>query len=68
MPYRSPQTVVAVATPVDIKYSGFKSLNAFLKERAKEGLIEINDTGRGVVITGEDQFRVVGGWFTKTSV
>jgi len=60
--------VVTVVTPVDIKYSRFKSLAEFLKECAKEGLIEINEAKQGVVVTGKDEFRMAEGWFTKTSV
>jgi len=55
---------VATGTPVDIKYSGFKSLTAFLKESAKEGLIKIEETKRGVIVTSEKQFRVVKGQFS----
>lgn len=61
MPYRTPQTVVAVVAPVDIRYSRFKSLVEFLRESAEEGLIEIDETERGLVVTGKDQFRVVEG-------
>ena len=60
--------MVALVTPIDIKYSRFKSLDAFLREIAKEGLIEIDEIEGGVVVTGKDQFRVVEGWFMKTSV
>ena len=60
--------MVALVTPIDIKYSRFKSLDAFLRESAKEGLIEIDEIEGGVVVTGKDQFRVVEGWFMKTSV
>ena len=60
--------MVVLVTPIDIKYSRFKSLDAFLRESAKEGLIEIDEIEGGVVVTGKDQFRVVEGWFMKTSV
>ena len=39
-------------TLVDIKHSGLKSLTAFLKAHAKEGLIKIKETKGGMTITG----------------
>ena len=54
---------MAVSTPVDIKHSGFKSLTAFLKVRAKEGLIKIKETKAGVVVTGTNKLHVIKGWF-----
>ena len=39
---------------MDIKHSGFKSLTAFLKANAKEGLIKIKETKGGVVVTGTE--------------
>lgn len=54
LPYRSSQLTKVATTPVDIKHSGFKSLNVFLKARAKEGLINIKESKGGMVITGKD--------------
>ena len=48
---------------MDIKHSGFKSLTVFLKACAKEGLIKIKETKGGMVVTGTNQFCVVGQWF-----
>ena len=54
MPYRSSQLTAAVSTPLDIKHSGFKTLTAFLKSSAKEGLIKIKEIKGGVVVTGTE--------------
>ncbi|KAF9649472.1 hypothetical protein BDM02DRAFT_3230271 [Thelephora ganbajun] len=54
LPYRSFQLTKAVNTPVDVKHSEFKSLTAFLKVSAKEGLIKIKETKGGMVVTGVD--------------
>jgi len=48
-----------VGTPVDIKHSEFKSLTAFLKACAKEGLIKIKETKGGMVVISTNQLRVV---------
>jgi translation initiation factor 2D len=37
---------------VDIKHSGHKSLTAFLKASAKEGLIKLKESKGEVVVTG----------------
>ena len=58
LPYRSSQLTNATSTPVDIKHSGFKSLTAFLKASAKEGLIKIKENKGGMIVTGMSQFRV----------
>ena len=50
-PYRSYKEVSATSTPVDIKHSGYKSLTAFLKASAKEGLIKVKETKGEVMIT-----------------
>ena len=52
LPYRSFKEVSATSTPVDIKHSGYKSLTAFLKASAKEGLIKVKETKGEVVVTG----------------
>ena len=52
LPYRSFKEVSTTSTPVDIKHSGYKSLTAFLKASAKEGLIKIKETKGEVVVTG----------------
>ena len=52
LPYRSFQLTKAASTPVDIKHSNFKSLTAFLKLSAKEGLIKIKERKGEVVVTG----------------
>jgi translation initiation factor 2D len=52
LPYRSFKEVSATSTPVDIKHSGYKSLTAFLKSSAKEGLIKLKESKGEVVITG----------------
>ena len=58
LPYRSSQLTNATSTPVDIKHSGFKSLTAFLKASAKEGLIKIKENKGGMVVTGMSQLLV----------
>ena len=52
LPYRPFKEVSTTSTPVDIKHSGYKSLTAFLKASAKEGLIKIKETKGEVVVTG----------------
>ena len=52
LPYRSFKDVSTASTPVDIKHSGYKSLTAFLKASAKEGLIKVKETKGEVVVTG----------------
>ena len=59
LPYRSSQLTAATSTPVDIKHSGFKSLSAFLKASAKEGLIKIKGMKEEVVVTGMNHLHVV---------
>ena len=50
--------MAAVSTPLDIKHSGFKTLTAFLKSSAKEGLIKIKEMKGGVVVTGAEPLTV----------
>ena len=52
LPYRPFKEVSTTSTPVDIKHSGYKSLTAFLKASAKEGLIKVKETKGEVVVTG----------------
>lgn len=52
LPYRPSKEVSATSTPVDIKHSGHKSLTAFLKASAKEGLIKIKEIKGEVAVTG----------------
>ena len=59
MPYRSFQLTAAAGTPVDIKHSGFKSLTAFLKASAKEGLIKTKEIRGEVVVTGTNYLGIV---------
>jgi len=65
LPYRPFQLTKVAGTPVDIKHSGFKSLTAFLKASAKEGLVKIKETKGGVVITGMSQLCFVKGWLNE---
>ena len=58
LPYRSFKEVSATSTPVDIKHSGYKSLTAFLKASAKEGLIRVKEIKGEVVVTGA--YRIYG--------
>ena len=51
----------ALGTPVNVKHSGFKSLTAFLKTSAREGLIRIGETKGRVVNTVTRCLHVVGG-------
>ena len=52
LPYRPFKEVSITSTPVDIKHSGYKSLTAFLKASAKDGLIKVKETKGEVVVTG----------------
>jgi hypothetical protein len=65
LPHCSPQLTAAVSTPVDIKHSGFKSLIAFIKASAQEGLIELKEVKGGVAVTGTNPLRVVQGRFNR---
>lgn len=52
LPYRPSKQLAKTDTPVDIKHSGYKSLTAFLKANAKEGLIKLKESKGEVVVTG----------------
>ena len=52
LPYRPSKELAVTDTPVDIKHSGYKSLTAFLKANAKEGLIKLKESKGEVVVTG----------------
>jgi translation initiation factor 2D len=58
---------VAASTPVDIKHSRFKSITAFLKASAKEGLINIKETKGAAVVTGMHYRHVTEGWINEGS-
>lgn len=52
LPHRPFQQVSATSTPIDIKHSAHKSLTAFLKANAKEGLIKLKESKGEVTVTG----------------
>ncbi|KAF9784781.1 hypothetical protein BJ322DRAFT_1109491 [Thelephora terrestris] len=61
LPYRPFKELTETSTPVDIKHSGHKSLTAFLKASAREGLIRLKESKGELVVTGVDpSHQVVG--------
>lgn len=52
LPYRPFKEVSATSTPVDVKHSGYKTLTAFLKASAKEGLVKLKEHKGEAAIIG----------------